>query len=89
MDVSDVLNVIAENSHVTTVAPPIVSEVEVTPGLSGVSLLCADDSMDVVVVENVTVENSNVSIENVIVDNNNTSTENVIKTNVSDSVCNR
>lgn len=89
MDVSDVLNVIAENSHVTTVAPPIVSEVEVTPGLSGVSLLCADDSMDVGVVENVTVENSNVSIENAIVDNNNTSTENVIKTNVSDSVCNR
>lgn len=44
MDVSDIDNVIVENSHVTIEAPPVVAEVEVTPGPSGVSPVCVENA---------------------------------------------
>ena len=54
----DIVDVLAENSHVTSEMPPIAPEAEATPGPSGVSLLAAVESMDgvenVTVVENVT-----------------------------------
>ena len=49
----DVVDVLAENTHVTSEMPSIVPEAEATPGPSGVSLLAVVQSMDGV--ENVTV----------------------------------
>ena len=75
----DVVDVLAENSHVTSEVPPIVPEVEATPGPSGFSLLAAVESMDGV--ENVTVVEDNNDInENITVENS--SIENVTKLNV-------
>ena len=55
----DIVDVLAENCHVTSEMPPIAPEAEGIPGPSGVSLLAAVESMDgvenVTVIENVTV----------------------------------
>lgn len=76
---------LAKNGHVTSEVPPIVPEVEATPGPSGVSLLAAVASMDgvenVPVVQNVTiVEDNNDINENITVENS--SIENITKINV-------
>ena len=81
----DVVDVLAKNSHVTSEVPPIVPEVEVTPGPSGVSLLAAVENMDgvenVPVVQNVTIAEDNNNInENITVENS--SIENITKINV-------